>query len=171
MRAGNRVADRRPRGLKQAFFKGLFDGDSDSVKFDQSGSFLARVKKLYDPATLAAATAGGGSEEIELTDLADVGLDDEVTDPFEEVIEAGDESQDQMEPGAEGPTEPAPVLAIAPAAPEPATPAGETVLVERQAGRTCRPRTKSVTCSHSFRSAAGTVATLSSRLLPRPPRP
>ena len=68
-------------GNKQAFFKGLFDGDSDSVKFDQAGSFLSRVQKLYDPATLAAATAVGGTEEIELTDLADVGLDDEVADP------------------------------------------------------------------------------------------
>jgi superfamily II DNA or RNA helicase len=82
-------------GNKQAFFKGLFDGESDSVKFDQAGSFLARVQKLYDPALLAAATAVGGTEEIELTDLADdVGIDDEAADPFEELIEAGDESQD-----------------------------------------------------------------------------
>jgi SNF2 family DNA or RNA helicase len=49
-------------GNKQAFFTGLFDGDSDSIKFDQAGSFLSRVQKLYDPATLAAATAVGGSE-------------------------------------------------------------------------------------------------------------
>ena len=41
-------------GSKQAFFKGLFDGDSDSVQFEQSGSFLARVEKIYDAATLAA---------------------------------------------------------------------------------------------------------------------
>jgi len=113
-------------GNKQAFFKGLFDGDSDTVKFDQSGSFLSRVRKLYDPATLAAATAGGGSEEIELTDLADVGLDDEVADPFEEMIEAGDESQDQVEPSAESFAEPPPVPAIASAdsgaAPSPAEP-------------------------------------------------
>ena len=119
-------------GNKQAFFKGLFDGDSDTVKFDQSGSFLSRVRKLYDPATLAAAAAVGGSEEIELTELADVGLDDEVADPFEELIEAGDESQDQVEPGAEAPAEPAPVLAIAPAPPEPAPPAAETVLAEQK---------------------------------------
>jgi hypothetical protein len=83
-------------GNKQAFFKGLFDGDSDSIKFDQAGSFLSRVQKLYDPATLAAATEVGGTEEIELTDLADVGLDDEVTDPFDELIEAGDESHDAV---------------------------------------------------------------------------
>ncbi|MGC8642847.1 MAG: helicase-related protein, partial [Isosphaeraceae bacterium] len=103
-------------GNKQAFFKGLFDGDSDSVKFDQAGSFLARVQKLYDPATLAAATAVGGTEEIELTDLADVGLDDEVADPFEELIEAGDESHDLADPSlleAEPVQPPAPAAAPA----------------------------------------------------------
>src|SRR3954451_24463301 len=31
-------------GSKQAFFKGLFDGDSDSVQFEHSGSFLSRVE-------------------------------------------------------------------------------------------------------------------------------
>src|SRR3954451_7352212 len=35
-------------GSKQAFFKGLFDGSSDSVQFDQSGSFLSRVEALYE---------------------------------------------------------------------------------------------------------------------------
>ncbi len=88
-------------GNKQAFFKGLFDGDSDTVKFDQSGSFLSRVRKLYDPATLAGATSSGGSEDIELVEHADVGLDDEVSDPFEELIEAGDESHDQVEPAVD----------------------------------------------------------------------
>ena len=119
-------------GNKQAFFKGLFDGDSDSVKFDQAGSFLSRVQKLYDPATLAAATAVGGTEEIELVDLADTGIDDEVSDPFEELIEAGDESHDLVEPAAEAPAEPAPVLAIAPASPETAPPAAETVPSQRK---------------------------------------
>jgi len=102
-------------GNKQAFFKGLFDGDSDTVKFDQSGSFLSRVRKLYDPATLAAAAAVGGSEEIEQTELADVGLDDEVADPFEELIEAGDEAQDLVEPSTDSFAESTPVPAIAPA--------------------------------------------------------
>jgi hypothetical protein len=100
-------------GNKQAFFKGLFDGDSDTVKFDQSGSFLARVRKLYDPAALAAATAGGGSEKIELPELADVGLDDEASDPFEELIEAGDESQDQVESSVVAAAESAAVPVVA----------------------------------------------------------
>ena len=108
LRTGHRIADRRPGGPKQAFFKGLFDGDSDSVQFDQAGSFLARVQKLYDPATLAVATAVGGTEEIDLADLADVGLDDEVDDPFEELIEAGDESRDIAEPAAEAAAEAVP---------------------------------------------------------------
>ena len=36
-------------GSKQAFFKGLFDGESDSIQFGQSSSFLARVEKIYEP--------------------------------------------------------------------------------------------------------------------------
>ena len=36
-------------GSKQAFFKGLFDGESDSVQFEQSANFLAKVQKLYEP--------------------------------------------------------------------------------------------------------------------------
>ncbi len=36
-------------GSKQAFFKGLFDGESDSVQFEQSSNFLAKVQKLYEP--------------------------------------------------------------------------------------------------------------------------
>ena len=35
-------------GSKQAFFKGLFDGASDSVQFEQSASFLSRVEKIYE---------------------------------------------------------------------------------------------------------------------------
>ena len=98
-------------GNKQAFFKGLFDGDSDSIKFDQAGSFLSRVQKLYDPATLAAATEVGGTEEIELSDLADTGLDDTVADPFDEMIEAGDESHDPVELPQPAP-EPGPQAAV-----------------------------------------------------------
>ena len=40
-------------GTKQAFFKGLFDGESDSIRFEQSGSFMSRVQKLVDPAAVA----------------------------------------------------------------------------------------------------------------------
>jgi superfamily II DNA or RNA helicase len=78
-------------GSKQAFFKGLFDGDNDSIQFGQSASFLSRVEKIYEP------TEGGTSgtlEDIELPDLPETAID-EVEDPFEEVLEAGDESLDR----------------------------------------------------------------------------
>ena len=144
-------------GNKQAFFKGLFDGDSDSVKFDQAGSFLSRVKKLYDPATLAAAAAVGGTEEIELTELADVGLDDEVADPFEELIEAGDESQDQVEPSAGLSAEPPTVPAIAPA-----DSARHHLLPSLRQTRASPERSpawaRSASFSHSLRSAASRTA-------------
>ena len=41
-------------GSKQAFFKGLFDGDSDTVQFGQSSSFLAKIQKLIEPAAIEA---------------------------------------------------------------------------------------------------------------------
>jgi superfamily II DNA or RNA helicase len=95
---------------KQAFFKGLFDGASDSVQFDQSGSFLERVEKIYDAEKLAAIAALQAPAEGGLADAADTALDDEVADPFELVLEAADESRDQA-------------AAPEPAAPE-AAPAG-----------------------------------------------
>ena len=35
-------------GTKQAFFKGLFDGESDAVQFEHSGSFLSKVEKIIE---------------------------------------------------------------------------------------------------------------------------
>jgi superfamily II DNA or RNA helicase len=80
-------------GSKQAFFKGLFDGESDTVDFGQSSNFLAKVQKLYEPAAISA-VASSGNVADEDADLADTNLDDEVADPFEELIEAADESRD-----------------------------------------------------------------------------
>jgi superfamily II DNA or RNA helicase len=91
-------------GSKQAFFKGLFDGDTDSVQFGESSNFLAKVQKLYEPAAVEA-VASTGNQADEDADLADSGLDDQVTDPFEEMIEAADESRDQaVAPSANGET-------------------------------------------------------------------
>jgi superfamily II DNA or RNA helicase len=81
-------------GSKQAFFKGLFDGDSDAVDFGQASNFLAKVQKLYEPAAVEAVAATGNVAD-EDADLADSHLDDEIADPFEEMIEAADESRDQ----------------------------------------------------------------------------
>ena len=77
-------------GSKQAFFKGLFDGDSDTVDFGQASGFLAKVQKLYEP-TAVEAVAATGNVADEDADLADAHLDDELADPFEEMIEAADE--------------------------------------------------------------------------------
>ena len=81
-------------GSKQAFFKGLFDGDSDTVQFGQASNFLAKVQKLYEPAALEA-VASTGNQADEDADLTDASLDDDVIDPFEELIDAADESRDQ----------------------------------------------------------------------------
>jgi superfamily II DNA/RNA helicase len=81
-------------GSKQAFFKGLFDGDSDSVQFGQASNFLAKVQKLYEPAAIEAVAATGNESDAD-ADSGDVSLDDQVTDPFEELIEAADLSRDQ----------------------------------------------------------------------------
>ena len=127
-------------GSKQAFFKGLFDGDSDAVQFEQSGSFLSRVQKLYEPATLAAATAVGGDRAtIELADLADAGLDDEVADPFEELIEAGDESQDQVAAAAAAGTAEAGPVAPSRGSPDPRPPPPIGRARSRAAGRAALP--------------------------------
>ncbi len=81
-------------GSKQAFFKGLFDGDSETVEFGQASNFLAKVQKLYEPAALEA-VASTGNQADEDADLTDASLDDDVIDPFEELIDAADESRDQ----------------------------------------------------------------------------
>jgi superfamily II DNA or RNA helicase len=80
-------------GSKQAFFKGLFDGESDSVQFDQSASFLNRVEKIYE----AVSPSGAGSiEDAEDTESVEA-IVDEVIDPSEEaVIEAADQSNDRI---------------------------------------------------------------------------
>ena len=83
-------------GSKQAFFKGLFDGDSESVQFEQSGSFLSRVETLYDPSKLAVAIDAPEADDGEPGDLLDDRLDDDVTDPFETILDAADESDDPV---------------------------------------------------------------------------
>jgi hypothetical protein len=101
-------------GSKQAFFKGLFDGETDSVQFGQSSSFLARVEKIYEAANVPETIPDGALED---SDPGDGTLDDEVGDPFEELIEAGDESQDRIAALADDP--PPPIVHEPPPEPEP----------------------------------------------------
>ncbi len=81
-------------GSKQAFFKGLFDGESDTVQFEQTGSFLSRVEALYEGVSAPSRSADASESELEIAVEAD--LDDEVNDPFEPLIEAGDETGDAL---------------------------------------------------------------------------
>jgi superfamily II DNA or RNA helicase len=81
-------------GSKQAFFKGLFDGGSDSVNFGEASNFLAKVEKLYESAAVDAVAATGNIADAD-ADLGDSSLDDGSVDPFDELIEAADESRDQ----------------------------------------------------------------------------
>jgi len=45
---------------KQVLFRGLFDGSSDEVQFERSGSFLAGVERLIEPGVVAARQADEG---------------------------------------------------------------------------------------------------------------
>ena len=147
-------------GSKQAFFKGLFDGDSDTVHFGQSSNFLAKVQKLYEPAAIEA-VASTGNVADEDADLADAGLDDEVADPFDELIEAADESRDQaVAAAANGET--AAGRAVGPAVPfEPAPASGVRADRPRRPPPSprCRRRARSASSSPSSRSAANRAAT------------
>ncbi|WP_165069435.1 DEAD/DEAH box helicase [Paludisphaera rhizosphaerae] len=96
-------------GSKQAFFKGLFDGESDAVHFDQAGSFLSRAQKLYEE---NAAAALGGDGAIDGFDPSDLEVVDEAPDPFEELVEAGDDApaDEAPEPVVTAPTPVAPTV-------------------------------------------------------------
>ncbi|MHB1557751.1 MAG: DEAD/DEAH box helicase, partial [Isosphaeraceae bacterium] len=113
---------------KQAFFKGLFDGDTETVRFGESSNFLARIQKLIDPSAIAVVTARGGQAEAQADtaeaedDDHDLDVSDDVTDPIDEMIEAADESQDVPAPEPTAVAPPAAAVTAARAATEP-TPA------------------------------------------------
>ena len=94
---------------KQAFFKGLFDGETETVRFGEASGFLARMQKLIDPSAIAVITARGGQAEAE-SDRdepdADIDLDDAVEDSLGDLIDAADESDDEEVPEVEAVIEP-----------------------------------------------------------------
>ncbi len=94
---------------KRALFRGLFDGDSDEVSFDRSGSFLSRLEQIVEPAP-----------EPDLPDDADGGQEGEtpLARELDEIISASDESQD-AELAAAPPQRDAPAVDV-PSAPLPA---------------------------------------------------
>ncbi|OJW09062.1 MAG: hypothetical protein BGO49_07815 [Planctomycetales bacterium 71-10] len=95
-------------GSKQAFFKGLFDGESDAVHFDQAGSFLSRAQKMYEG---EAPAPGGFSADVEPFDPSDLEVDDEVADdvpdPVDELVDGGD-----RDAPADAPALPSPAAAV-----------------------------------------------------------
>jgi len=62
-------------GGKQAIFKGLFDGTSDTVSFEQSGSFLSRIEKVVAAPTEAPADDAAEREVEALVAAADEAKD------------------------------------------------------------------------------------------------
>ncbi len=88
-------------GDKRAFFTGLFDGTSDEVSFERSGSFLSRIEKIVTPAETPHLPP-----RVEVPEEPDPAEDREV----ERVLEASDETRDA---GGE-----APPAAAAAASPE-----------------------------------------------------
>jgi hypothetical protein len=76
-------------GSKKAFFTGLFDGKTDEVAFERSGSFLTRIERIVGPAISPARTR----------DVVDAAPEDDAMErEIEAVVTAGDESRDA--PGA-----------------------------------------------------------------------
>lgn len=81
---------------KRALFTGLFDGASDEIRFERSGSFLSTMERLIEkPATLDVSDVDAGSAEV--SGAVEAELDD--------VVSAADESQDSpirpRRPGAD----------------------------------------------------------------------
>jgi hypothetical protein len=90
-------------GSKQALFAGLFDGTTDEVVFERSGSFLARVEHLAEPAISPAAARGGEDAGVPGEDAAEREID--------ALVVSGDESADVARAAA-------PEAGASPSAPE-----------------------------------------------------
>jgi superfamily II DNA or RNA helicase len=72
-------------GDKKAFFTGLFDGTSDEVSFERSGSFLSRIQQIVTPAATPVLPP-----RLETPEEPDPAEEREV----ERVLEASDETRD-----------------------------------------------------------------------------
>lgn len=136
---------------KQAFFKGLFDGDTETVRFGESSNFLARIQKLIDPSAIAVVAARGGQAEAQADtaeaedDDHDLDVSDDVADPIDEMIEAADESQDipAPEPAAAPTVSRAAAVAVeaAPTAPPSSQPEVDTSAAREPAPTEILPST------------------------------
>jgi hypothetical protein len=82
-------------GSKRALFTGLFDGTTDEVAFERSGSFLSRIERIVAPALGPAPPRGREAAEAE---------DDPAERAIEALVTAGDESGDAPAPTVPEPT-------------------------------------------------------------------
>lgn len=100
-------------GNKKALFSGLFDGTTDEICFERSGSLLSSIEQILEPGAAAAGSAAGAtSEETEGDELTAAGQQ------LDALLAAADESADERaeltaaNPGAQpgepdaGPTSP-----------------------------------------------------------------
>jgi SNF2 family DNA or RNA helicase len=83
-------------GSKKALFAGLFDGTSDEVTFERSGSFLSRIERIIAPVISPASAR----EDVSIPE------DDGAEREIEAVVAAGDESRDVAIPTATAPEPP-----------------------------------------------------------------
>ena len=72
-------------GSKRALFTGLFDGTTDEVAFDRSGSFLSRIERIVAPTPVPSAAR---PQDVTVSD------DDSADREIDAVVAAGDESSD-----------------------------------------------------------------------------
>jgi len=84
-------------GTKQAFFVGLFDGTTDEVAFERSGSFLSRIERIVTPALERDPARGAEGAEPE---------DGAADRQIDTIVAAGDESGDARGPAAPEPAPP-----------------------------------------------------------------
>jgi superfamily II DNA/RNA helicase len=70
---------------KRALFSGLFDGTSDEVRFERSGSFLARLERLVEVSGATVHAAAPVEEEPE----EEARADEEIDDLVQSAVEAG----------------------------------------------------------------------------------
>ncbi|OGQ23687.1 MAG: hypothetical protein A2138_00925 [Deltaproteobacteria bacterium RBG_16_71_12] len=90
---------------KRAVFTGLFDGSSDAVAFDRSGSFMDRIEQLVAPQQAPAVPQAAVDDEADDAEVDAVGAS--VEEPVEEPVE-----QAPVEPAVD--TASAPVQAPVP---------------------------------------------------------
>jgi SNF2 family DNA or RNA helicase len=98
---------------KRALFRGLFDGTSDSVRFDRSSSFLGSLEKLVgaEAAASAALESEETNEEVE-EETADAALETWLGDDAGDGRRSARGSEDSDLPVADaGPVAPAPDVA------------------------------------------------------------